>query len=333
MNDIAQADTVPVSEILDHPVLGERAWSRDEVDTSNWRIELTDSMVAELISVVTQLRSAPLPLLLCRARDFLLVECRTVVQQVRNKLHHGMGLAIVSGLPMNVLSKQEAVTIFWLIGQMLSNPVATKWDGTMLYDVIDTEKEIGYGVRAAETNAELFFHTDNAFGLSVPDYVGLLCIYPAARGGISRFCSMYSVHNELLKLSPKLLRRLYEPVYYDRQEEHCRGASKTLTAPVFHFSRQQLTVRLSFKLIRRGYALAGQRLDALLVEALECLEHILRRDEMSIEYRIERGEMQFVNNHWTAHARSAFEDEVNPKYRRHLVRSWYREQGRPTYDG
>ena len=45
------------------------------------------------------------------------------------------------------------------------------------------------------TNVELGFHTDNAFGISVPDYVGLMCKYPAKEGGLSRF--LQSPHSSL----------------------------------------------------------------------------------------------------------------------------------------
>ena len=85
------------------------------------------------------------------------------------------------------------------------------WDGTMIYDVTDTGKKYGYGVRGSATNVELVFHTDNAFGISVPDYVGLMCKYPAKQGGLSRFCSLYTVHWRMENKYPNELRRLYQP--------------------------------------------------------------------------------------------------------------------------
>jgi hypothetical protein len=89
-----------------------------------------------------------------------------------------------------------------VLGQLIAAPVAQKWDGTMIYDVTDTGRQFGYGVRGSWTNVELSFHTDNAFGVAPPDYVGLLCLMPAREGGISRFCSLYTVHNEMLRRHP-----------------------------------------------------------------------------------------------------------------------------------
>ena len=73
---------------------------------------------------------------------------------------------------------------FWILGQLLGRTVAQKWDGTMIYDVTDSGRDFGYGVRGSTTNVELVFHNDNAFGLAVPDAVGLFCKRPAvARAG------------------------------------------------------------------------------------------------------------------------------------------------------
>ena len=34
------------------------------------------------------------------------------------------------------------------------------------------------------------------------------------------------------------------------------------------------------------------------------------------------GDMQFLNNHWILHSRTAFEDFAEPERRRHLFRLW-----------
>ena len=81
------------------------------------------------------------------------------------------------------------------------------------------------------TNVELSFHTDNAFGVAPPDYVGLLCLMPAREGRICRFCSLYTVHNEMLRRHPRQLARLYRPFYYDRQAEHASGDPKVSWVP------------------------------------------------------------------------------------------------------
>lgn len=319
--------------MLDHLVEGASAWVRATTQPSQWTVQLTASATAEILSMTETLRRAPMPLLLLHPDQFRLNACREIMTQVKQLLLTGMGLAVVDGLPMEELSTDEVIAVFWVLGHLLSTPVATKWDGTMLYNVTDTGREFGYGVRGSTTSVELSFHTDNAFGIRLPDYVGLLCINPAVSGGVSRFCSLYTVHNELLSRDPRLLRRLYEPCYYDRQAEHAPGAPKVLRASLFRYDEGQLCVRLTPGLIRRGYEMLNETMDDTLVEALECLEGIMADDKLWIEFKIERGQMQYLHNYWCAHFRSAFTDSPDLTRRRHLVRAWYRERGGQAYDG
>ena len=81
------------------------------------------------------------------------------------------------------------VDVYWTLGQCMGQNVAQKWDGTMVYDVTDTGK-VRLWCSSSATSVELVFHT-NAFGVAVPDYVGLLKA-PAKAGGLSGFCSLYS---------------------------------------------------------------------------------------------------------------------------------------------
>lgn len=323
----------PNGAMLDHVVEGSRAWVPATLSPQQWTLDLPDPALAEITLMVEQMRSAPLPRLLRHPDHFQLPVCREFVLYMKRLLREQAGLTVVNGLPVERFSDDELIDIFWILGHLLSKPVATKWDGTMLYRVTDTGQSYGQGVRGSATRVELSFHTDNAFGISLPDYVGLLCIRPALSGGVSRFCSLYTVHNELLRHHPQLLRRLYEPVYYDRQAEHADGAANVLRASMFRYYEGLLSVRLQPALIRRGYEMMGREMDQALVEALECLESILDRPSIWIEFSMKRGQLQYLNNHWCAHFRSSFTDGDDPSSKRHLVRAWYRDRGQPTYDG
>ncbi|MFD2474328.1 TauD/TfdA family dioxygenase [Amycolatopsis silviterrae] len=328
---LAEADEPIV--FLDRPVTGPKAWTRDSVAPGEWVVPLTPAAVAELRAVVSRLREAPLPLLLLTPGQFSLAESARCMAKVKEHLVAGMGLAVVDGLPMDEWTDEESVAVYWLLGQFLAAPVATKWDGTMTYHVTDTGKRFGYGVRGSATNVELSFHTDNAFGSTLPDYVGLLCIRPAATGGISRFCSLYSVHNRMLAEHPDLLRRLYEPAYYDRQAEHAPGAPKVMRARMFRYDGEKLHARLVPGLIRRGYDMVDEPMDARLAEALDALAQTIADPSLWVEFTIERGQLQYLNNLECAHFRSSFTDHPDPARKRHLIRVWHREHGARTYDG
>ena len=216
---------------------------------------------------------------------------------------------------------------------MIGQPVAQKWDGSMLYDVRDSGAPFSYGVRGSITNVELMFHNDNAFAKRPPEVVGLMCLQPAREGGTSRFCSLYALHEALREAYPQALQRLYEPMLWDRQAEHAPGAAKVLRAPMFRCVNGQLITRVNASLVRKGYTVMGEEMDGALRDALLALEAVSSDPTLWYEQAIERGQVQYLNNVTTAHYRSTFVDHEDPARKRHLVRTWHRDHGLPDYDG
>ncbi|MEK9722553.1 MAG: TauD/TfdA family dioxygenase [Rhodospirillaceae bacterium] len=321
------------ARILDHPVTDHRAWLAGDVDPTSAIVSLDDDARAEVDALIARLKAEPLPYLLRDVADFELPAWRRVMARAKEKLDGGPGFTVVDRLPMDDHDLDDLKTVFWIVGQMIGRTVAQKWDGTMIYDVADKGTPFGYGVRGSYTNVELVFHTDNAFGAAPPDYVGLLCKNPAKAGGVSRFCSLYSVHNIMLAEHPDLLARLYRPMLFDRQAEHAPGAPKTALAPFFAYDGRRLTARANVQLVRKGHKVAEQELAPDLADALDAVEAVANRAELWLELPIERGHMQYLNNVELGHYRSHFEDFDEPDRKRHLFRTWHRADGRRTYDG
>lgn len=317
---------------LDRPITDGRAWTRDTVTARDWTVPLGDRALAEIREVAAALARDPLPVLLLAPDQFRLEACRGPMARAKSILTDGIGVAVVDRLPLDELDGDRAVAIYWLLAGLLGTQVAQKWDGTMIYDVRDTGRAYGYGVRGSITNIELSFHTDNAFALAPPDYVGLLCLQPARRGGVSRFVSLYAVHNALLARHPRALARLYEPVFIDRQAEHAADAPKASWAPMITWDGRRLSARLGApSLVRKGYELMEMEVPADVQDALAALSEVVADPALTIEFTIGRGQIQLLNNRAFGHYRSAFEDD--PAAPRHLVRLWMRESGRRTYDG
>src|SRR5262249_56661040 len=122
--------------------------------------------------------------------------CAELMEGVRARLS-GVGLAVVGPFPVERYELEENRAVCWLLTQVLERPVAQAWSGAMLYDVRDTGKTLEYGVRRSITNLDLTFHTDGPWLDRPPHFVGLYCINPAQAGGVSRFVSLSTVHNEL----------------------------------------------------------------------------------------------------------------------------------------
>jgi len=289
--------------------------------------------VAELDAVACALRKNPLPLLLLSPADFELTACSQVMAVVGQKLRHDVGLAVIDRVPVERFSADENRAVYWLLGSLLGRLVAQKWDGTMIYDVRDTGKALDYGVRRSVTNLELQFHTDAPWLTLPPELVGLLCLSPAREGGVSRFLSLVTVHNELRRRHPGLLPRLYRPFPWDRQAEHAPGDDKVAWQPVFQSDGRDLLVRYNEVLILNAPVLTGVSLDPEGREALTAMRALIESPEHSVELTIEKGQIQYLNNRQFAHSRTTFKDAEEPHLKRHLIRLWNRDAGRQTFHG
>jgi len=329
--DVSVAEVTPAAEVY---VTDGRAWLSHEIGPEDWTVRLGGAAMDEIRQMVATLQADPLPMLLRTPDTFDMPLLRESFSRAKNILDQGCGFSVIDRLPMDDYAIDVMISCYWILGQLIGRNVAQKWDGTMIYDVTDTNQSYEtQGVRGSYTNVELVFHTDNAFGVSVPDYVGLLCRHPAKTGGLSRFCSLYSVHNRMLEHHPKELRRLYQPMLFDRQAEHASKAPKTTWAPFFSWRDGKLSARANTSLVRKGYDVAAETMDAALVAALEAMDRVSNAEDLWVEAPVARGHMQYLNNHELGHYRSTFEDHDDPKRKRHLYRTWHRERGQKTYDG
>jgi alpha-ketoglutarate-dependent taurine dioxygenase len=308
-----------------------RAWRRDELSPRDWLVELPPRCVDELDAAVRQVRQDRLPTLLLTPDQFALPACAEVMDRVRAKLYTGIGLAVVDRVPVERYAPEENRALCWLLSQLLGRPVAQAWNGAVLYDVRDTGKVLEYGVRRSVTNLDLTFHTDGPWLDRPPHLVGLYCINPAREGGVSRFVSLATVHNELQRRHPDLLPRLYRAFPWDRQAEHAPGDTKVGAQPIFQYDGCALVGRFNERLIETGAELAGAPLDSHGREALLAMRLVVDSPELWVEFTIERGQIQYLNNREFAHSRTDFQDAPEPALRRHLIRVWTREDGGRTF--
>jgi alpha-ketoglutarate-dependent taurine dioxygenase len=318
---------------MTHDILDERAWVRSGLRPADWLVPLPDAAVGELEDVARRLRQDPFPVVLLSPGEFAMPACAEVMATVDRMLRRGIGLVVIDRVPVERFSPEESLAVYWLLASLLDRPVAQKWDGTMIYDVRDTGKSLEYGVRRSVTNLELLFHTDAAWLDLPPELVGLLCLHPAQEGGVSRFVSLVTVHNELRRRHPDLLPRLYRPFPWDRQAEHAPGDAKVAWQPVFTYDARGLIGRCNEALIQTGAELAGAPLDAEGREALAAMRAILDNPDFWVEFTIGRGQIQYLNNHHFAHSRTPFRDAPEPERKRHLIRLWNRNEGRRTFHG
>ncbi len=317
--------------ILQEDIRDGRAWKREEISPRDWLVSLSQSCIEELDVIAGRVRRDPLPAILLSPDQFSLAACAEVMGRVREKLRTDIGLAVLDRVPVERYTPEENQALAWLLGSLLGRLVAQKWNGTMLYDVRDTGKALEYGVRRSVTNLDLTLHTDAPWLDLPPEMVGLYCINPATEGGLSRFVSLCSVHNELRRRHRDLLPRLYRPFPWDRQAEHAPDDTKTARRPIFQYDGRTLLARFNEKLIGSGADLAGEPLDGGGQEALEVMRAIVDSPELWVEFTIERGQVQYISNRQFAHSRTDFKDAPEPHLKRHMIRLWNREEGGRTF--
>ena len=132
---------------------------------------------------------------------------------------------------------------------------------------------------------------------------------------------------------PRELRRLYQPVHFDRQAEHASDEAKTSLAPMFTWRDNRLRCRANSSLVRKGYQVGGHEMDNLLQNALDAIDEVTASEDLWIEAPLSRGDVQYLNNHELGHYRSDFIDYDDQSKKRHLFRLWHRVSGGIHYDG
>jgi Taurine catabolism dioxygenase TauD, TfdA family len=303
------------------------AWTSDSLrHSSDWVYHFRPETLVEIDAMLR--RHTEQPGGAAPGDHWVLPSFEADLDRLRNGLRTGLGFVLLKGLPSDRYSEEEAASIYWGLGTLLGTPLPQNARGDLLYSVRDEGYVIArdygtIGVRFSKTHEPLNFHTDAApawRGIT-PNAVGLLALRTARSGGASVLVSGQAVHNVMLEERPDCLQRLYEPYYFDRRAEIQPGEPAILPAPVFSFDGS-LGVRYFRHYINEGHALLGIPLQGADLEALDVLESVMARPELQFAFEMEPGDIQFVNNFFVLHSRTAYEDYPERERKRHLKRIW-----------
>ncbi|MBI3695514.1 MAG: TauD/TfdA family dioxygenase, partial [Acidobacteria bacterium] len=305
------------------------AWRRDDFSgPADWNYHLRPLALDELDAGVRRIREQGKNISTITAADFPVPSFAADATRIRDELQTGRGFVVVKGLPLDRYSEEEACFIYCGIGALLGETMPQNVKGDRLYSVrdegVNISKEYGtIGARFSKTTSEVRFHTDSAplFQGRTPDVVALLALETAKSGGSTAILSAQTLHNIIREERPDYLRRLYAPYHFDRRAELKPGEAATLFAPIFTYDGCLKIRHFPFYIIR-GQEVTGIPLTPADTEPLDYLDEICRREELAVTFDMERGDIQFVNNTFILHSRTAYEDHPEPERRRHLVRLW-----------
>ena len=301
------------------PVRSPAVWrAADVADESRWAVRLTDAERAAIVAAASRAVEAGHTASSLTLDDFALPALAERVEDWTGELNGGHGFVLIRGFPVDQLSADAVEVAYVGLGLQLGTPVSQDAFGSVLGHVRDEGvTRDSPAVRLYRTNQRQDFHTDGA------DLVGLLCLQRAKSGGESRIASSYAVYNEMLRRRPDLVDVLYEPLYWDRNDEQGEGEPPFYALPAFtdvngwprifyigwyirDAQRHSVTPRLS----------DAQR------DAMDLLETIANDPSFYVEMDFQPGDVQLLNNARILHSREAYEDHDDPARRRHLQRLW-----------
>ena len=171
--------------------------------------------------------------------------------------------------------------------------------------------------RGYQTNQNLPFHNDFL------DIVGLLCVHPARSGGLSRIVSSTAIHNWVLEHRPDLMDAMYFEYCVDRRGEAPPGMKPYYIASFFEWQGDRLFCRYNRTYIELAQRFPDvARLTPQQIEAMDLIDKLCNDPEMYLEMALEPGDMQFICNYTTLHARTNYIDWPENERRRYLLRLW-----------
>ncbi|WP_371618328.1 TauD/TfdA family dioxygenase [Streptomyces sp. NBC_00454] len=260
--------------------------------------------------------------------------------QLRDRLLHGAGFALVTGVPVQEGTTADAQRL----GESMLSPL-----GELLPQGRDTDRTLGWlvqdeGVSAytddrrfhesaytSKSRGYLQLHNDRAvtpFGHE-PDFIALLAHRRALRGGASVLVDGLTVHHILSEQHPRELGLLHSPFAFDRRHVTPPGQNPVVHGPVFEQMDGRLRLRCNTTRMRTAFELTGDQLTPDHRAALAALTQVLARPDLAITIELDEGDCLVIDDRRILHGRTTYQDHPEPARRRCLVRIMLKQHGTP----
>ena len=240
-------------------------------------------------------------------------------------LVEGIGFFIIDGKCFTDFSKEELIEIYQNVCRILGTLYVQNDKNQKLVQVQDSGKSMKSGGRYHQTKEGGSYHTDSPQWEKVPDFIGMCCINPAKKGGESKFVSVYSIHNKMLKEHKQFLEMLYQQFHFDKRGEFESKESPTVFEPIFTYNNNQLKCRYLRDYINDGQMIQNTPLSKEQNEALDIFDKIIHDENLVMSYKLRQNEMVFFNNNRIMHGRTSFEDFEGIENKRLMIRTWIKD--------
>jgi hypothetical protein len=311
------------------PISGPMVWTGEDLRRStDWIRTLTPAETDELDAALRAVQRRGLDWRAMTRDDFPIPRLAASLAEVSRGLEDGLGLVLLRRIPVERYGEDELRIVYWGLGLHLGTPRFQNAQGELIGDVRDENRLYGTvrevdPARAGEPRTSrnkarsagpLRFHTDRT------DVVTLLCVRPAARGGLSKVVSAPAVHNAILEGRPDLHALLCAPYYHSREGE-AGGRQRYYAMPIFGMRDGRFTSQYSRTFVENAQGIPGvPPLTDAQNEALDLWVEVC--EELCYAMDMRPGDLQLLNNHVVYHARTTYEDDPGPGRDRFLMRLW-----------
>ncbi len=177
------------------PQTGPALWQADSLSPPDWMIPLGQEAEAELDAALATLGGRRPE----RAAEVPLPKLAPVIADLRARLEHGRGFALLRGLPFDRHGAAGAEALLLVLGLHLGVPLPQ--------DRAEPGGPVAHVASAPVEGPDVVpFHADPC------DAVLLLCLRQPPASGASALISAIAVHNALLKRDRAALEVLYQPL-------------------------------------------------------------------------------------------------------------------------
>jgi len=295
------------------------AWyGHDLKERFDWIEHLSETEIAEVESATRNLARSSIDLTSITPDDFPLPTLGPRLHDWLDEVLNRRGFVLLQALPVQRLTRREAVIAFLGIGTHLGNLRMQNAAGHLLGHVKDLGRSsLDPNARIYQTRERQTHHTDSC------DVVGLLCLRTAKSGGLSSLVSSKTIFNEMRRRRPDLLSVLLDPIETDRRGEVPEGGKPYFSIPVFNWYEGLLSAVYQRQYIESARRFSGVApLTQVQIEALDLFDELANDPKLNLTMELQPGDIQLVHNHTILHDRTAFEDFAEPDRKRHLLRLW-----------
>ena len=295
-------------------------WNAAELEAARkrWTFQLDDRARRDLAAALKKAHDPDKTLLDYRREDFDLGSAWPVIGAAFGEAKHGLGVALVKGLPRKDLDEKDFEVLSWAIGLHAGVGRPQGKASHYMSAVRDAGNTYRTGTgRGYNTNAELDFHTDSA------DLVALSCYNKAKSGGMSITTSTPAAYARMQAEFPRLAGWLLRPVHFSRQGEQAPDEDPSYPHPIFDERDGKLFSKWNWNRVTSAQKIEGvPKIAAPHQEALDTFDKVVRRPELAHTMWLEPGDFQIINSHVTLHSRTDFVDHDDPAQKRLLFRLW-----------